>query len=130
MKRLMTIVLVAIVFSGSCSKESGESYILRLYGDVFEDIGYSVAIASDGYIIAGQAEDIERVSGMIVDGSANKNMIVIKTDWAGNVKWKTSLGGKNEDLGSRIYQLSDGSMLCVGTYTDTSSVNDYIRGKR
>jgi hypothetical protein len=125
MNKIKALIFLAVLFSGSCSKESGESYILRQYGDVFEDIGYSLAIAHDGYIIAGQSENIDRADGMIVTGSADKNMIVIKTDWEGDVKWKTVIGGKDEDLGSRIYQLSDGSMLCVGTYTDTTGGTSY-----
>jgi len=125
MKRIVSLFFfTAFLFSG-CQKETGESYILKFYGDVFEDIGYSVAITSDGYIIAGQFEDIKRENGVISDGSADRNMAVIKTDWQGNVKWKRSLGGKNEDYGSGIYQLADGSILCVGTFTDTSVVHDY-----
>jgi hypothetical protein len=125
MKKISPFIFLAILFVSSCSKETGESYILKLYGDVFEDTGSSVAIASNGYIIAGQFENVRRENNVIVAGSEDKNMAVIKTDWHGNVTWKKSLGGKNEDSGARIYQLSDGSMLCVGTFTDTSSVNDY-----
>jgi hypothetical protein len=125
MKKIISFILfIPLLFAG-CQKETGESYALKYYGDVFEDIGYSVAIASDGYIIAGQFEDVKRDNGTVVDGSANKNMAVIKTDWQGNLKWKKSLGGKNADNGSKIYQMADGSMLCVGTFTDTSAITGY-----
>jgi len=125
MKRISLYIFLAMLLVTACSKDSAESYILKLYGDVFEDIGNSVEIASDGYIITGQIENVRRDNNVIINGSADKNMAVIKTDWQGNVKWNKSLGGKNEDNGSRIYQLTDGSMFCIGTYTDTSSVTDY-----
>jgi hypothetical protein len=125
MKKVIPFIFLLPLLFSRCQKETGESYILKLYGDVFEDIGYSVAIATDGYIIAGQFEDVKRENGAIVDGSANKNMAVIKTDWQGNLKWKKSLGGKKADYCSKIYQMADGSMLCVGTFTDTSAVTNY-----
>jgi hypothetical protein len=46
-------------------------------------------------------------------------MGIIKTEWNGNVVWKVSAGGKYDDLGSKINQLDDGSLICVGTFTDT-----------
>jgi hypothetical protein len=119
MKRKIIIPLLLILLLPACRKNSTESYTLKFYGDAREDIGYSVAIASDGYIIGGQMDLIARKNGFLIDSLSNKEMAIIKTDWNGNVKWKVTAGGKYDDMGSKIYQLSDGSIICVGTLTDT-----------
>ncbi len=123
MKRITVIPVVLLLFFTACQKNIEDPYTLKFYGDTREDIGYSVAIASDGYIIAGQMEVITRLNGTIVDSLNNKNMVVIKTDWSGNVKWQVTTGGKKDDLGQKVYQLNDGSLLCVGTLSDTTSGN-------
>jgi hypothetical protein len=119
MKIFLRISVVALLMASSCEKEMERAYTLKFYGDAYEDIGYSVAIANDGYIIAGQVEELTRANGMIT--GRNKNMGVFKTGWDGNVKWKVSAGGKFSDWGSKIYQNSDGSLLCIGTFTDTTT---------
>jgi hypothetical protein len=119
MKTYLRIIVIFLILFTSCEKISEQDYTLKYYGDAYEDIGYSVTIVSDGYVIAGQMEDIQRKDGFIT--SRNKNMGIIKTGWDGNVIWKVSVGGKNNDLGSKIYQLSDGSLICTGTYTDTTA---------
>lgn len=123
MKRITIIIpLLLFLLLPACQKSGTESYTLKFYGDAREDIGYSVAIASDGYIIGGQLDVITRKDGILIDSLSNKQMAVIKTDWDGNVKWKVTEGEKYDDTGSKIYQLSDGSVICIGTLTDTTSV--------
>jgi hypothetical protein len=123
MKRIYILPILILLLFSACQKSGVEPYTLKFYGDARQDIGYSVAIASDGYIIAGQMELMRRANGFIIDSLSNKNMAVIKTDWGGNVKWEVTPGGKYDDMGSKIYQLPDGSMICVGTMTDTTVVN-------
>jgi hypothetical protein len=121
MKRISILpILILLLFQG-CKKNIEAPYTIKFYGDTREDIGYSVAIASDGYIIAGQMEIMTRSNSFITDSLSNKNMAVIKTDWDGNIKWKITAGGKYDDKGAKIYQLSDGSVICIGTMTDTVS---------
>jgi hypothetical protein len=122
MKKIASTVFLAALIFFSCEKETGNPYILKFYGDAFEDIGYSVSIASDGYIIAGQLENIKRIDGVIADTTANKNMGIIKTDWQGNIKWKVSLGGRKNDVARKLYKLEDDSLLCVGTLEDTTNL--------
>ena len=97
MKRINIISVTLILIFTACQKNVEDPYTLKFYGDTRENIGYSVAIASDGYIIAGQIEVIKRLNGNIGD-SSNKNMAIIKTDWSGNVKWQVTTGGKKDDL--------------------------------
>jgi hypothetical protein len=120
MKNLSKIFLLFFVFLASCTKSSDQSYTLKFYGEDYEDIGYSVAITSDGYVIAGELTDITRSGGLIT--ASNKNMGIIKTGWGGNVTWKVSLGGKYDDHGTKIYQNTDGSLVCTGTFTDTTTL--------
>jgi hypothetical protein len=122
MKKYLLLLPVISFFLSSCEKETTDDYTLKFFGDAYEDIGYSVSIASDGYIIAGQVTDIVRESGVINNDLSKKNLAVIKTDWNGNLTWQISAGGKYDDWGRKIYQLEDGSMICVGTMTDTVKV--------
>ena len=120
MKRSGIIFLITGILLSACQKQSGEGYTLKFYGDAKTDIGYSVAIASDGYLIAGQLDLINRSS--VTETSDNIDMAVIKTDWEGNIKWPpVTAGGRYDDYGSKLLQLSDGSMICIGTLTDTIS---------
>jgi hypothetical protein len=119
MKTLLRIIIICLILFASCEKISDQPYTLKFYGDAYEDIGYSVTIVSDGYVIAGQLEDIGRSDGFIT--SRDKNMGIIKTGWDGNIIWTVSVGGKNSDLGSKVYQLTDGSLICAGTFTDTTT---------
>jgi hypothetical protein len=121
MNKIIKSLVIALIFLASCEKISDqEKYILKFYGDAYNDIAYSATIVSDGYVIAGQFAKNQGGSGNNV--SLNKNMGIIKTDWGGNVKWKVSAGGKYDDWGSMIYQNADSSLICVGTTTDTTSL--------
>jgi hypothetical protein len=120
MKIILRITLIFLVLFASCEKITDQPYTLKFYGDAYEDIGYSVTIVSDGYVVAGQVTDIRRSGGSIV--SSDKNMGVIKTGWDGNIVWKVSAGGKFDDKGTKIYQNEDGSLICVGTFTDTTGI--------
>ena len=120
MKTILKIAFLFLIIVGSCKKTDDQPYTLKYYGDAYEDIGYSVTIVSDGYVIAGQLTDITRSGNSI--SSSTKNMGVVKTGWNGNIVWKVSAGGKRNDWGSKLYQNTDGSLVCVGTYTDSTTV--------
>lgn len=120
MKKEIVSLFFILILAFSCEKIAEQPYTLKYYGDAYEDIGYSVLIAGDGYVIAGQLTDITRREGNFIDRS-NADMGIIKTGWDGNTLWKVSAGGKYSDWGSRVYKLSDGSLICVGTFTDTTA---------
>jgi len=119
MKTIIKTAFVFLVLISSCKKVADEQYTVKFYGDAYEDIGYSVSIASDGYVIAGQFTDIDRTGTSL---SSNKNMGIIKTGWDGNAIWKVSAGKKWNDKGSKLLKNDDGSYICVGTYTDSITV--------
>lgn len=119
MKKISLIPIILLLILSACEKNSERPYNIRFYGDAYEDIGYSVVTANDGYIIAGQLTVIKRKNGNIIE-SSNKNMGVIKVDWNGELIWKVVTGGKYDDKASKIYQNADGSLICTGTFTDTT----------
>jgi hypothetical protein len=119
MKKIVKAAFVFLILISSCTKVTDEPYTVKFFGDAFEDIGYSVSIASDGYVIAGQLTDIDR-SGTFI--TSNKNLGIIKTGWDGNAIWKLSLGKKWNDRGSKLLKNDDGSYICVGTYSDSVTV--------
>jgi hypothetical protein len=119
MKTILKIAVVSFFLFASCQKSVDQPYTLKFYGDAYEDIGYSATIVSDGYVFAGEVTDVTRSGGSII--SQTKDMGIFKTGWDGNVIWKVTAGGKYDDWGTKINQLDDQSLICVGTFTDTTA---------
>ncbi len=123
------IILLAILLS-SCQKSNDyEDLILKFYGDVYEDIGNSVAKAGDEYVIGGQFTDILRTGGNYIEVEKsvnNKKMAIIKTDNGGNIVWKKSFGNKLTAVGKKVLVLDDGSIICVGSIDDTVTLRKDI----
>ena len=116
MKRKFSFLIIPI-FLSACEKTGDSGEILKFYGDAKEDIGYSVAIASDGYYIGGQLSEITRNGVQIV--SYSKKPSIIKTGFDGNTVWKKYFGGRLEGSFSKVIVLSDGSIAAAGQVTDT-----------
>jgi hypothetical protein len=122
MRKIIDTMIIIMLLTASCEKITDDRYTLKFYGDAYEDIGYSVSILDDGYAIAGEVTDLTRRQGEGII-SSDKNMGIIKTGWDGNVIWKVSAGGKRTDWGSKIYKNDDGSLICVGTSTDSTATS-------
>jgi len=118
MTRSLAILTLLILFS-SCEKNHDNiEPILKLYGDAYEDIGYSIARDNNGYIIAGQFTGITRNENNFIEGS-RKQMAVIKTDAEGNTIWKRGLGDRSQAVGLKVITLEDGSIISTGYIIDT-----------
>jgi hypothetical protein len=117
-------ILFILVFLSACNKTTDSGEILKFYGDVKEDIGYSIAIASDSYYIGGQLTQITRNGVQIV--SSSKKPGIIKTGYDGNTIWEKFLGGKLEGSLSKVIVLSDGSVAAAGQVTDTVTLKTDI----
>ncbi len=119
MSKLYCIVLVLLLFSSCRKTEDINNNILRLYGDALEDIGYSIARADDGYVIAGQLTEVVRSEPNRIDvASSRKKMGIIKTNNNGDVIWQKSVGDQAAAVGSKAIVLEDGSVVCVGYSID------------
>ena len=80
----------------------------RHFGEVGKSAnGYSVHQTIDsGYIITGQ---IEPMGDHFVD------IWLIKTGSSGNMEWNRTFGGRQNEFGYSVIQISDGSYIVVGT---------------
>jgi hypothetical protein len=111
----------------SCVKNSDKSDgILKFYGDAYEDIGYSVSQATDGYLITGQYTQIFRTAstlGSYID-STSKKMVVIKVNQDGNIIWETVLGGNLTASGTKVVALDDGTTVAAGYVNDPLTLKD------
>jgi hypothetical protein len=128
MKKNYGILLLLVVLSSCQKSQDYNDNILKFYGDVYEDIGYSVAKTDNGYVIGGQLTIVSRTGNYInIDKSQNnKKLAIIKTGADGNVIWKKSFGDKLTGAGSKVIVLDDGSIVCTGYVTDTVSLQKDI----
>lgn len=75
------------------------------------DYLYDVEMISDGYVIVGYTEssDIDGVSN-----SGKKDAYIIKIDFKGELIWKKTFGGVENEIFYDIEVLNDGSYVAVG----------------
>lgn len=120
------ILAVFLIFFTACEKTGvNEETILKFYGDAHEDIGMSISLADDGYIICGQLTEITRIDGNYIESSIKKPGI-IKTGFDGNQMWQEYLGGGLPGTGSKVIVLENGSIVCAGQVTDTITLQSDI----
>jgi hypothetical protein len=108
-----------LIFFTACEKTGDYvDTMLKFYGDALENIGTSVAIADDGYIICGQLTEITRSNGNYIESSIKKPGI-IKAGFDGNMVWQKYFGDGLPGSGAKVIVLDDGSIVCTGQVTDT-----------
>ncbi len=118
-------LFVILVLISACERDNEITEILKFYGDVRDDIGYSIAAGDDGYYICGQLTEVFRENGNHITGSEPK-IGLVKTDFNGNMIWKKMLGGKLPGTGSKVIITGDGLVVCTGQVTDTVSLETDI----
>jgi hypothetical protein len=123
MKKMIITGFFLTVFFAGCEKSVDDVTILKLYGDAREDIGYAITPSNGDYIIVGLFTDLTRINVNNIE-SSDRNMSIIKVDSNGKQKWKLSAGGPLSDAGSSMVALNDGSVVCTGVSTDTTSTGD------
>jgi hypothetical protein len=109
--------LFILILLSACERTTDNGEILKFYGDAKEDIGYSIALANDGYYIAGQLTQITRNGNQIVSSSPKPG--IIKAGFDGNVIWKKFLGGRLEGSFSKVIVFENDSIAVAGQITDT-----------
>jgi hypothetical protein len=108
----------------SCEKNQDEhNSILKFYGSQYEDIGYSVALADNGYVISGQLTELVHYSD--VDREVKK-LGIIKTGSDGNQIWKMSFGGRLAGTGLKVIINDDASVVATGYVTDSVTLEKDI----
>jgi hypothetical protein len=115
--KYLILFIAAVLFS--CEKNSDTNdFLLKFYGDAYEDIGYSVSEADDGYVITGQITRLTRDGNYILQDT-NK-IAVIRTDYEGNAIGEPQIfGGKLPGSGTKVLTLEDGTIVAVGYVVDT-----------
>jgi len=120
MKRLCQIAaLLAFFLQTGCEKDENIDMILRLYGDAYEDIGYSIAMSDQDIIIGGLRTVITRRDGNYIE-SSDRNMGIFKTGPTGLQKWEATPGSPGDDEASKVIVLPGGEIIAAGmTVTGT-----------
>jgi len=101
------------VSSGSC----GSVLWNRTYvGPEFE-FGYFIQVLGDGgYIIVGSTFSF----------NASMDVLLVRTDSEGNMLWKRTYGGPEEDVGYSLQVLGDGSFIVAGHTSFDSDMDIYL----
>jgi hypothetical protein len=123
MKRKLPVLLF-LIFLSACERSNDLTEILKYYGDAKEDIGYSIAIADDGYYLAGDRSIIIRNGTQII--SFSKKPAIIKTGFDGNLIWERTFAGRLTGYLSKVIVLSDGSVAATGQVTDSVALTSDI----
>jgi hypothetical protein len=122
MKRLIILtVTISLVFLGSCEREDSNLTLLRLYGDAFEDIAFSISATENDIIISGLRTVITRRDGNYIESSV-KNMGIIRAGADGMQKWEKTPGSDRTDMANKSIVLPSGDILTVG-YTTRGPVS-------
>jgi hypothetical protein len=92
---------------------SGNLLWAKVYGGMNPDCGLSVIEAKNKDII---------VSGFTSSiGAGSSDMLLMRTDSTGNLKWFKSYGGTDSEAGNSLVELDNGDIACVGTTIVTST---------
>ncbi|MCD4682883.1 MAG: T9SS type A sorting domain-containing protein [Bacteroidales bacterium] len=94
---------------------NGDSLWTKKYGGNDEDIFYAVVETEDGYMFAGQTRSFNAV---IID------VLVVHTDYDGNVIWSKIYGGNNADYAYGIFRTEDDDYVITGYSKSFNENND------
>jgi hypothetical protein len=81
---------------------------------ITEDEGTAICATRDGgFALAGTRETIPG------EGNGGKDILLIKVDALGNVLWKKTFGGTNDEVVNSIRETSDGGLMLCGSVDAT-----------
>ena len=93
--------------------EDGSVLFNKPFGFDETDIGNSITTARGGLIILGTSDAVAEEFG----GRGEEDYFLLKVDAFGNEVWPSPrvFGSQNRDIGASVRQMSDGSLLVLGT---------------
>ena len=113
MKSIFFLLLFIITFNLQAQPPS--KFYTRIGGNGY-DVGYDVKQTLDnGYIITGSTSSM---------GVGNTDMYLLKLDSMGQIKFQSTFGNANNDIGKSVIQLIDSSYVIVG-YTNSIGFGGY-----
>ncbi|MCY7411319.1 MAG: T9SS type A sorting domain-containing protein [Chitinophagales bacterium] len=84
----------------------------KSFGGTLNDVAYSIQQLSDGgYVVAGYTKSSD---GDFTFNHGSTDFCVLRLDAQGNLLWRKSLGGSEEDWGFSIKECFDGGFIFVG----------------
>lgn len=115
-KLYQTILFIILFVIGYSANAQPPLKFHCRYGGEGYDVGYDVKQTLDkGYIITGSTSSF---------GQGNTDVYLLKLDSMGHVKFQTSFGGYNNDIGKSIIALPDSGFIMVG-YTSSTGIGGY-----
>jgi hypothetical protein len=84
---------------------NGDTVWTKTFGNLGDDVGYSVQQTSDGgFVVAGN-----------LDGQNTADILLLRIDSYGNLIWSKSFGGNVYDYGNWARQTFDGGFIVLGS---------------
>ncbi|MCX6641103.1 MAG: T9SS type A sorting domain-containing protein [bacterium] len=98
--------------------DQGDSLWAHTYGGFYYDAAYAIIPASVGWLLVGYSESFGDWSG---------NVLMVRTDSAGNQLWLRYFGGKGIDWANAAIETPDGGFLLAGgTTSDGAGGSDLL----
>lgn len=97
-----------LIASHSAFAQVPDTMWTRIYGGAAPDAGYDLEQLPDrGFILAGETQSF---------GQGGRDMLLIRTDSAGDTLWRRTFGGGKEDYGRAVLQtFPDSGFIIIGT---------------
>lgn len=93
---------------------NSESVLVDMNTSTSEDEGTAICATRDGgFALAGTQETLPGF------GNGGKDILLIKVDALGNVLWKKTFGGSNDDVVNSIRETEDGGLILCGSVDAT-----------
>jgi len=102
--------------------EHGEQEWQKSFGGSGRDLLYSIDMSSDGGYVLGGSSDSNATEGIKKENcKGSEDYWVVKLDAGGNVLWEKTLGGRGQDVLTRVISLKDGGVLLGGSSNSDKS---------
>ncbi len=114
---------------GTANPDNNEAYLLKVdsegtklwektYGGDQDDIGYWMAVTSDGgFVMTGRTKSF---------GVRANDAFLVKTDSGGKQEWLKTYGGASDEFGISVIEIADGYIIGGNTDTDTAGSYDLM----
>lgn len=80
-------------------------------GTLDENAGGVIETSDGGFVFVGSTESSD---GDVTGHKGNSDIWLVKTDNTGNISWKKTIGGTNNDYGEKITATADGGFIILG----------------